>query len=76
MKTLFILMLTSFRFGLRSSFQHVSPTIVKSNSNMNVKFKGNLSEQNEIIKLSQKYSWYAIPIGQKTNYMADALNPN
>ena len=76
MKTLFILMLTSFSFGLSSSFQHVSPTIVKSNSNMNVKFKGNLSEQNEIIKLSQKYSWYAIPIGQKTNYMADALNPN
>ena len=76
MKTLFILMLTSFWFGLRSSFQHVSPTIVKSNSNMNVKFKDNLSEQNEIIKLSQKYSWYAIPIGQKTNYMADALNPN
>lgn len=69
-------MLTSFRFGLGSSFQHVSPTIVKSNSNMNVKFKDNLSEQNEIIKLSQKYSWYAVPIGQKTNYMADALNPN
>ena len=76
MKALFILMLASFRFGLGSSFQHVSPTIVKSNSNMNVKFKDNLSEQNEIIKLSQKYSWYAIPIGQKTNYMADALNPN
>ena len=76
MKTLFILMLKSFRIGLRSSFQHVSPTIVKSNSNMNVKFKDNLSEQNEIIKLSQKYSWYAVPIGQKTNYMADALNPN
>ena len=76
MKALFILMLTSFWFGLRSSFQHVSPTIVKSNSNMNVKFKDNLSEQNEIIKLSQKYSWYAVPIGQKTNYMADALNPN
>ena len=75
MKALFILMLTSFRFSLRSSFQHVSPTIVKSNSNMNVKFKGSLSEQNEIIKLSQKYSWYAVTIGQKTNYMADALNP-
>ncbi len=76
MKGHFILMLASYRFCLVSNFQQAKPTFTKPNSNINVKFKASSSEQNEIIKLSQQYSWYAVPIGQKTNYMADVLNPN